>query len=222
MTPHAYDPTKKYDAVIVLSGGLAKTPGGFRSTNYQERDSAGMLGGRMRVLAAHQLLRRGLSERFVFTTGITERNLEQFWGWVVPAECRVYAAEFVDLSRAGSRAMIFVEDQSTTTEGNLRVTFGMAAREGWSNVGILSSNYHLPRVQALAKVVRGQLGFRASTTLISAEAVLMQERPGQYDREIDRAYASDVGLERIRNEDIGVQRITAEEYGPGDNPRPRA
>jgi hypothetical protein len=202
-----------YDAVIVLSGGIRKTPAGFAATTYTDDDGFGMMGGHMRVLAASVLCMQQAAGSFVFTTGITAKTIGMF-GNDVPSEASVYSKEFLErIAPAGTPPTVILEERSANTIGNVKEFAAIMKTNGWKKVAILSSEYHLPRIEALCNLLQvpGQLLF------LSAEEIVQREWPGMYDDEIKTAYASEAGKKRLQNEAGGTAAIKAGGYNPAEH-----
>jgi uncharacterized SAM-binding protein YcdF (DUF218 family) len=202
-----------YDAVIVLSGGIRKTTAGFATTTYADDDGFGMMGGHIRVLAAVALHNQQAAETFVFTSGITAKTIHIF-GPDVPSEASVYSKEFLErITPAGAAPAVILEERSTNTIGNVKEFAAIMKANGWKNVAVLSSEYHLPRIKALCTL----LGIPGQLLFLSAEEIVQREWLGRYDDEIKTAYASEAGKKRLQNEAGGTAAIKAGGYNPAEH-----
>lgn len=88
----------------------------------------------------------------------------------------------------------------------------MCEVHGWKRIGLISSDYHIPRIEALCGLILQKLNNKVEISFMSAEALLMGLRPGVYDKEIQIAYQTDLALERIKNEQNGCNDISAGRY----------
>lgn len=198
-----------YDAIAILGGGLRREGDDFFPATYADSDEFGMLGGHMRVIAGVELLRRGESGTFVFTTGIYEKNKARL-GQDVPPEAEIYAADFS--SRAArmnvSSPEVVLERMSKTTLENMRELMRIIGARGWSHVAIVSNTYHLPRVEALyTHLFRLRPDLHVDITFLSAEEIVKGGLPGQYDTEIESAYASPSAARRVESEIRGLRDL---------------
>lgn len=164
----------------------------------------------MRVIAAVTLFLKEVSKRFVFCTGITQKNISQF-GKDVPTEALVYFRIFLQLIREEmlEPEEIILEEKSTTTLENIREVLDIIKDRKWKKVAIVSSAYHIRRVKALCSMALKQVGLNVSVDFLSAEGVLM---PGKYDEIIKNAYKTEEARKRIKNERAGVQDIKEGRY----------
>jgi uncharacterized SAM-binding protein YcdF (DUF218 family) len=208
--------TPPYDAVIVLGGGIVKDGERFVSTTYADSDPFGMLGGRMRIIAAAVLAKRQAANTFVFTTGVSAKTIEMF-GAEAPSEADIYAKEFAtQLGAISTKPNVVLEDRSQNTKGNMQESLDIVRTHSWRRIAYLSSRYHLPRSEALVSIVDPEISNQVDITYLSAEEIVREHLPGVYDQEINAAYASDAGLLRIQNEHAGLQAIFGGAYTPGE------
>jgi uncharacterized SAM-binding protein YcdF (DUF218 family) len=195
----------RYDAVIVLCGGLRRDGDGYHPASFTDSDGFGMLGSHIRVVAAADLYRAGYADVFVFATGVSRRLRARF-GPQVPAEAAVYAEHFRDL--AGDGPAILVETDSVNTAGNVAAIAGLAGRRGWRQVAIVTNEYHAPRVRELLR----RAGAPVTAEILSAEALVMAAWRGEYDAEINAGYASPAGLWRMVCERRGLADLYGDRY----------
>lgn len=184
----------------VLCGGIVLDGSRHRPTSYAEGDHFGMLGGHVRVLAAAALSRQQPGSAFVFSTGVSGKQLAALGDNVAP-EAEIYAADF---RRNDGRGDVVLETISTNTSENLTEIAKIIGNE---RLTLITSAYHVPRVRAMAR----HTGLRAE--IRSAEAVLLAAYPGRYDAEIKVAYASPAGRQRIANESRGLADLRSGSYG---------
>jgi hypothetical protein len=215
-----------FDAITVQSAGLRMEENGtYASTLYSSTDEFGMLGGNMRVLAAQELYWLYPASAFVFCNGKSAKQIAKF-GPEVPTDAEIYAEEFkrgIDQSSRDKfdekllEPKIFLEDKSVNTVASIGLLLGMCTTHDWKRIGLVSSDYHIPRIQALCDLIFKKLGDNpVEISFISAEAVLKELRPGMYDEEIDDAYQTVAAQERLKNEENGLQDIKAGRYHIGE------
>ncbi len=157
-----------YDAVAVLCGGLRYDGEAYHPASFTDSDEHGMLGSRVRVLAAADLYRAGCAGVFLFSTGISQKSRARF-GPAVPAEAVVYAEHF--RAEAGDGPQVLLETGSVNTAGNCAAIAAAARQHGWSRLAVVTSEYHLPRVRELLHRGGGE-----PAALLSAEAIIMAAR----------------------------------------------
>lgn len=216
----------RLDAITVQSAGLRRLDDStYASTLYANADEFGMLGGYMRIRAAQELYWRKPSIPFVFCNGKSAKQIAKF-GPDVPTDAEVYAKEFNrdltqdERSQASSHTpapKVFLEDTSVNTVASISELFAMCAEQGWKYIGLVSSDYHIPRIEALCSLIFKKLGSKpVEITFISAEAIIKELRPGVYDNEIDAAYKTPAAQQRLKNEQNGCNDIAAGRYYIGE------
>jgi uncharacterized SAM-binding protein YcdF (DUF218 family) len=215
-------PQAPYDAIVVLGGGLRKVAGRFYPTDYRDADPFGLCGGGMRVLAAVELHGQGAGARLLFSTGVSQKT-RAVHGEHVPTEASVYAEKFLRVLRARGPAcarepLILLEERSVNTTSNLEEVLKMAAAEGWCQLAWVSSEYHVPRIEALLSWgPLLTLGAGMKHHVLSAERVVEQARPGRYTKTIARAYQGPLAQRRREAELRGLEDLRAGRYLGGEN-----
>lgn len=218
-----------YDAVVVLCGGLQKTGGNYYPTDYRHGDEFGMLGAGIRIVAALDLYFKRQSKNFVFSTGITEKNKAKF-GEGVPPEAQVYAEKFIRILKGLQRRsdyrnkfsdieepVITLENRSFNTTSNIKEVLQIIRDNNWQKVAILSSKYHIPRVQALYSMALEQHPeVRIGIDFIKAEDYVEQTEPGEYDSVIVRYEKTSEAKKRYANEEQGLEAIRKGKYHRGE------
>jgi uncharacterized SAM-binding protein YcdF (DUF218 family) len=221
-----------YDAVIVLSGGLQKTGDTYYPTDYRHADGFGMLGGGMRMVAALDLYLNKQARNFVFATGVTEKNIEKF-GPDVPPESSVYAEKFLRSVQAlGKRSdfsekfvdlsepVIVEENRSTNTASHFPEIFRILSQHNWHNVAILSSEYHIPRVEQLyQQALALEPVLTLSPVFIRAEEYVKKVEPGKYDAVINQwtnPASNSAAAMRHVNEANGLAAMKKGQYHLGE------
>jgi len=204
---------KKYDAIIVLSGGIVKTDFAFKPAGYFDSMTFGITGGKYRVIAAALLCKHEAAKIFIFTTG-KYKKIQDLYGDEAPAEAHIYVEYFKNLlSEMNVRIPeIDMEDRSTTTQSNLLALKVLLQQRKLKHVGIISCAYHLPRIEALWKRLQQENPLDVSIDYIAAEDVLKTYLPGKYDQEISEAYNSPEGKHRQEMEVWGVKALQAGTY----------
>lgn len=209
-----------FDVAVILGGGLYLHGENYLPTRYAHSDEFGMLGGEMRVNAALALYLQEGAANFLFSTGISAKQLAKY-GDQVPPEAKIYAEYFLHrLTKLKQNSSslplpnIFLEDISTNTASNLVEVATILKGKGWQNIAIISSDYHIPRIAALFTLLQdnGQITTDCHVSFLSAEQLVREMYPGRYDREIIAAYNSPEALKRIENEKNGLQDIKLGKY----------
>jgi len=220
--PHSGLHLPELDVITVQSAGLRKLPDGtYASTLYTDTDDFGMLGGFVRALAAQELYWQRPAVPFVFCNGKSAKQIAKF-GPDVPTDAEIYAKEFQEGIDGDEREQtqapqILLENTSVNTVASIGNLIAMCTAHGWKRMGLVSSDYHIPRIKALCGLIFEKLGEEPVTiTFMSAEAILKELRPGVYDEEINAAYRTPAALERIRNEQNGLDDIAAGRYHIGE------
>lgn len=178
-----------------------------------------MLGAGMRMVAVLGSYFHGEAKRFVFSTGITEKNKSQF-GDDIPTEAQTYQKKFLrsiegmkkrkhdDELNGLEEPEIILEDKSFSTMTNIKELLQMIVDNNWRSIKIISSDYHIPRVQALYEQALAQHPeIDVAIEFVSAEEYVKRMYPGKYDKVIDSAYRSEEALKRIENEKKGLEDI---------------
>lgn len=208
-----------FDAVLVLGGNITKNADGtFAPSTYADSDQFGMLGGRMRVFAAVWMYLAGEADTFVFSTGTSEKT-KAAYGPDVPTEAYLYSEDFKAMLRDMHEPIpnIILEDRSKNTVGNIRECFEIIRQHPeWQKVGVLSADFHIPRIKALCELIQDKEPIEADLEFIMAETTLKRLKPGMYDAEIDAAYASPEGKKRLANEAQGLKDMQEGKYYMGE------
>jgi uncharacterized SAM-binding protein YcdF (DUF218 family) len=198
-------PLYKYDAVVVLCGGLYREGNTYHATTYAHSDEFGMLGGAMRVSAAVALYSEGVSQTFLFSSGISAKHIARF-GPDVPPDAKVYGDEFVQalaaleqkpnhdiLTSQLEKPIVLLETKSVNTVNNVIEVAKIVAEKGWKHIALLSSDVHIGRIEALYHMMekeRPDLLSSATVEFLSAEKIMLETYPGIYDADIVAAHAT--------------------------------
>ena len=128
-------------AVFILGGGIVKIDEVFRSTSYLDTDYSGAIaGGQARVAAGAELSKVFPELTFVTTSHCREDE---------PSEAAVMATELKQLRVKDDK--ILLEEKSTTTVTEFVEMIKIADEKGWSQIAILTSDYHIPRCKIMWK-----------------------------------------------------------------------
>ncbi len=177
------------DAIVIFSAGIVATrTGDWRPTTYEDSDSFGTLGGYDRVRAA-VLLAKKYPRACLVTTSRRMTNES-------PTLAGVYAEE---LCRLGvSAECIIKEEDSINTSTAVENIVRLAVLRGWRKIIFLSSEFHLPRIQAFLNILKSDI----SVVSVSSESVLAQS---------DKTFTKSFMI--IKNTSAYRTRLVAEERG---------
>lgn len=193
--------------IAVMGGNLAKdSKGVWHTTSFDEGDNFGIMGDRLRVLAAQRLYEDDERE-LVALGGLGQLAVHSD----APTIARVIKKELEELGVPPEK--IIFEEESGNTYQQLCALMKLAEERGWSRIQVLSNKWHLPRIQAMLehdsewrqKLTAGQV------ELVSAEDVLI-EHDSAWEKPIREAYESEAMKERMRGEQEGVQQIKEGTY----------
>lgn len=190
-------------AIAILSGGLVSDNGQWRTTGFDEGDTFGAMGDRLRVEAAYVLYQKNHELLLIASGGRGQyKHIPD-----APAVADVIKRELVDLGVP--EKSVLVEEQSGNTWQQLQVLKGIINKENLSNLIIISNQYHLPRVHAMiAKDDKLQSMLKKEVIkLISAEEILIAHDPAQWQEMIDKAYQTEAMKKRVSREETGAQQV---------------
>ena len=116
------------DAILVLGGGV---------------DGDGVLGysSRRRVAVAVSLLKAGQTRNLIFSGGPA---------WARPESTAARLMQEHAISLGAAAGVVFTENRSVSTFGNLHYGFAMAEQQGFTDLAILTDAFHLERAYWLA------------------------------------------------------------------------
>lgn len=192
------------EVLIVLGGGLFKEPdGNWRTTNFTERDEYGSLGDRIRVIAASYLSKDNPNLKLLVSGGkgqLTEIS-------DCPTLAVVLRRELIELGVNPQN--ILEENTGYSTYGQLKNSSAIIHKLNFSRVGIISNEYHLPRIAAFLEHIPYP---NYHIELISAEKILIERAPEKWKKYIEDAYASEEMKRRIALEQKGIQDLKDGKY----------
>lgn len=205
------------DAVFVLTGSLKfkEQLGRWESGTYGDRDeNSGLVtGGKDRTIAAAEI-----SKHFPDMTIVTmsrPRDPEK------PTYAGVMAEELYRMHVPQEN--VVQETESTTTITEIKAIAKFVKQHGWRDILLLSSKYHLPRIQALlehatdfsddaaeAELLRGFAerinSGKTRVQLVGSDDILMG-RDEHYRRYFDRLYTDPEYRKKVEAEQRAVRQI---------------
>jgi hypothetical protein len=199
----------KKTAIGLLGGMLKKGANGhWRTTNYDESDRFGIQGDRLRVVAASYLYRNN-QELLIIASG-GKGQLKHIPD--APTVAEVIRKELMELGVP--KELIIKEENSGNTYQQLREIKKIITERRIKNLGILSSEWHLPRIKAMLEVLEELKSIFEITKVayLSAEKICLKYNKEVWHELIAQAYKSDGLKERIEQEKRGVQDIREGKY----------
>lgn len=200
--------------IVILSGGLVRDNGVWRSTYFDEGDAFGPLGDRLRVLAAAEIYKdiaaRG-DQVSIFVVGGAGRSKDPDH----PTISSVYKKELIELGISGS--VIIIEEKSETTFQQLQAVSVHSSLFDSLDIMLISNRYHLPRIEAIIRYAKhlsmllDKIKIK-QLILISAEDVLLKNNPERWKNIIEEVYQSSFMKKRIAFETRGVAQIKSNTY----------
>lgn len=195
----------KLEAVIVLGGWLYKeSDGKWRTMNFDEIDGERLVtGDKVRVVAANFLSKKDPNLKII-VSGSKGRlsHIED-----CPTLATVLKRELIDLIVKPKN--IIEENRSTGTFMQLKKSLAIAKKLKLSKIGIISNEYHLPRIKEYLKHIP-LLNCRVK--LISAEKTAIENDPKYWNPIIKKAYTSEDMKKRIALEKKGIQDLREGKY----------
>jgi len=207
------------DAIFILSGSIVKKKktDRYKSTAYSDTDDHGLLGGKARVIAAAEIGNHFQSSKLV-TNSKTFKNGE-------PADAEVIAGE---LQRYGiPTERIIKQEKSDDTLEEIIELVKLAKEHDWKHIGVISSEFHIPRAQALYEHLHNfvkddaeaheALDFckknNTQVVFVTAENIL-PHRDKRYAALIDEVRQTEDYKRRVDSEQGGVEKILNDKYIP--------
>lgn len=194
-------------AIIILGGSLKKDKAGrWRTTSFSEGDDYGALGDRLRVIAGEYLHKED-SDRPIFALG----GRGQLEGTDAPAVSEVIKDELVE--RGVPAECIFTETESGSTWQQLQALKGIIDHNNFSDITLISNEYHLPRIQAMLETDEELRALWQAGKLKteSAESILINQEP-YWEVAIKSSYERPDIKKRIALEQKGVEDIREGKY----------
>ena len=195
--------TVKKRAIAVLCGeSIRNSDGTWRTARFTEGDKFGVLGDRMRVLAANYLYQDN-PQLIIALGGKGQRANDKT---ALPASI-VIKKELQELGVP--KKDIITEKESSSTFTSLKMLKSIIAKFNLKDVILISNKYHLPRIKAMIEVVKEL--HDTNITLIEAEEVVISHDQ-KMRREIKLAYKSKAMQKRILLEQQGIRDIYEGQY----------
>ena len=205
------------EAIFIFGGGLKNDSGRWRTTNFDEPgDNFGALGDRLRVVAASCLFQDFPNYLVIASGGKGQlKDIAE-----APTVASVLKQELIDLGVTADK--IIEEDKSANTFEELQELKKIIIDNSLDKIVVISNDYHLPRVQAFIDQDNQLRQWLAENrlSLQSAEEILMNNDPAQWQTMINKAYRSPVMKQRIKQEQAGVKAIKQGKYEPDRGLKP--
>lgn len=197
---------KKYDALVILGGGLKNDHGKWRTTNLDEGDFFGVTGGRLRVIAGQLLFNKRLSDLIVASGGRDQyKNLVD-----APTVSEVIKTELMELGVPADR--IIEDKKSGDTHQQLKFVKLLINSRQMKKIALVSSEWHLPRIKALIDYSPHLVELTDRIKLIAAEKVIIKYDKLNWQDEIAQARKSEELKKRIALEQRGARDIREGRY----------
>lgn len=199
-------------AIVILSGGIKKDKNGrWHSTDLSEEDNRwGAPGGYLRVLAAKHLFDVEPGCIIVATGGqgydVAVKDEQQ------PLICEIIKSELADLEVVKEK--IILEKKSNHTIDQVKALEQIIKKNKFDEIVVISSRYHLSRVQAIMKREKALSVFleQGKIKLRSAEEILIKSNKNKWQGIVEQAYNSQWMSQRVAEEIKGVSDFRAGKY----------
>ena len=196
-------------AIAILAAGAVKDQqGNWQSTDLDFAARWGSPGGRLRVLAAYYLYQQDPNYSVIASGGkgweIKDKDL--------PPLSEIIEKELIELGVSADK--IIKEENSSKTFSQLMELKKVIAENKFDSVMILSSLYHLPRIEAMVKTDQylKEMFDNNNLELVAAEDILMQHDPQFWQPVIEEAYQSEEMEEIMKQEGQGIRQIKEGTY----------
>ena len=198
--------SKAKNIIVVLGGGLVKGAMGWRTTNYDEGDNFGVSGDRAIVAAAGALYGDHSEWTFLATGG--KGHFDDIND--MPNISTIIKKELMTLGVPSEN--IIEENNSYNTYQQLLNLQLILSGNGGGRVIVLSNQHTLPRLQAMVNhkeelLILKKLLDDARLELLSAEKVLLDRDPDNWEKIITEAYAGEAMKKRVALEEQGARQI---------------
>jgi len=195
-------------AIVVLAGGFSRgADGNWHSSPFGQLADVSISGSYVRIIATYLLWRQNQSAMIVTSGGRAEGDK------VFPPGLSTSLIMKEELKELGIPETVILEkDQSGNTYQQLCAIASMAIEHRWLEVGIVSSRFHLPRVQAMVECLDELEALKAIVKYVSAEDVVLAVEPDKWRKQIEDAYRSPEFAEIIVGEECGTAQVRAGTY----------
>jgi len=198
--------SKKYNALVILGGGIKNDNGKWRTTNLDEGDTFGVAGGRIRVVAGRLLFGQGFSSLIVASG--SRGQYKDIAG--VPTLSEVIKTELMELGVPAGN--IIEDDESGNTHQQLKFVKLLIDSRQMRKVAIVSNEWHLPRIKAMIEHSPHLTGLAGCVKLIAAEKAVIKYGELNWQDKIAKARKSEGLKKRIALEKKGIEDIRNGKY----------
>lgn len=205
------------DVLFVLSGAITHKGNRnyeYSSTSYADEDEHGILGGKARIIAAAEL-----GKFFPEVTIVTTSRVEPDQ----PTHASVMAKELIAMDIPESQ--IVLEERSNSTRTEIIEMVKLAQANGWRKIVVLSSDYHLPRIQEMFSNLKNLSNDEDETFneklawcrgnveihFMAAEDIL-PIRNGHYASLVHKAGMTEQYRKRVASEQEGIEQMRNGQY----------
>lgn len=197
------------EAILVMGGMIQKNKNGeWQTSNLDVKDNFGIVGDRIRVVAASYLHKSNPGILIIISGG--KGQLKNIKG--VPNISDIIKRELVTLGVPAKK--IIKESNSGNTYQQLRELIKIVKEKGLKHVTIISNQYHLPRIRAMIETdLQLKKMFEAiDIKLVAAEKIVLDHDQGRWRKIITAVYTSELMKKRIALEKRGVRDIREGKY----------
>ena len=196
----------KYGVLVILGGGLTNDHGKWRTTNFNEGDEFGITGDRIRIVAGAILFSHKLSDIIYVSCGRGQYAKYP----EIPIVAEVMKKELIELGVPSNH--IVMDDQSGNTHQQLKFIKSLTESKIIKKIGIISNEWHLPRIKAMLEYSPHLKGLSNCVELLAGEEIATQYDKSTWKDIIENARKSDGMKKRIALEQKGVQNIKEGRY----------
>ena len=199
----------KKTAIVILGGGLKKEADGrWRTTNYDECDNFGVSGDRLRVVAAKYLYNKNPEQLIIVSGG--KGQLKDIPD--APTVAEIIKKELTELGIP--EEVIIKEEKSGNTFQQLEELKKIIKEKGLKNIGLLSNEWHLPRIKAMLEQLDElrEISESATVEFLPAEEICLEYDKEAWQEMIEKARESEALKERIGREENGIEDIREGRY----------
>ncbi|MEK7585311.1 MAG: YdcF family protein [Patescibacteria group bacterium] len=195
-------------AIVILAGGFTRDASGeWHSSTFGTPATVSMSGSYVRIAAAAILWRQNPDSVVVPSGGRGQADQ------LFPPGLFLSTVMRRELIQEGVPATsILEENRSGNTLEQLREIRHLAKVHGWPLVEIVSSRFHLPRIQAMIECLSELGGLKSITQFTSAEDVVLAASPVVWRSAINLAYASPEFIKLAELEANGVRQLREGTY----------
>lgn len=195
--------SNKKRSIVVIGGGLKKVGSRWKTIDLGEGgDDFAASNDRWRVEAAASFWQKN-PDYFILALG-GKGQLTPIPG--APTVAEVIKNELKDLGVPDR--VILKEEKSGNTLEQLSELKRIIKEENFKEVLIISNEWHIPRIKAIFEFYPGlKEDFNAEVQFLSAEDILLNNNPTNWQKRIEEARENPQIMERVRLEKQGVEQI---------------